>query len=233
MVNSIRIAPCRKGRLALNPAWIKKHSNKILVLSIVLISFFLIIKPFSHTPEPPISGTLETIQKHIPSNNPTEESTESPPKNPTISKEYQSFMVDVKGQVKNPGVYTLPVESRVMDAIHRACGLLPEADEKAINLAAKLVDEMVIYIPANGEIADTTILATTPASSGPQSSLVNINIADEVTLMTLSGIGPSKAKAILAYREEKGLFQSIDEIKKVTGIGDQTFESLKDFISIK
>jgi len=132
-----------------------------------------------------------------------------------------------------PGVYTLPTESRVLDAIQQAGGLLPTAEEKALNLAAKLVDEMVIYVPAIGETDGPVLHMSSPASNESQSSLVNINTADETTLMTLSGIGPSKAKAILTYREEKGLFQSIEEIKDVTGIGDQTFENLKDFISIK
>ena len=198
------------------------------------IASLLVFKPFSHNPAPPLAGTLETIQNPIPNTNtnPIEELQET---NPTSTEINDSVVIDVKGQVMTPGVYTLPFDSRVLDAIQQAGGLLPTAEEKALNLAAKLVDEMVIYVPAIGETDGPILPTASPTSKESQSSssLVNINTADETTLTTLSGIGPSKAKAILTYRDENGLFQSIDEIKDVTGIGDQTFENLKDFISIK
>ena len=198
------------------------------------IASLLVFKPFSHNPAPPLAGTLETIQNPIPNTNtnPIEELQET---NPTSTEINDSVVIDVKGQVMTPGVYTLPFDSRVLDAIQQAGGLLPTAEEKALNLAAKLVDEMVIYVPAIGETDGPILPTASPTSKESQSSssLVNINTADETTLTTLSGIGPSKAKAILTYRDENGLFQSIDEIKDVTGIEDQTFENLKDFISIK
>jgi len=139
----------------------------------------------------------------------------------------------VKGQVRSPGVYTLPIGSRVLDALQLAGGTLPTAEDKELNFAAKLVDEMVIYVPYIGEIDVPTTIVTKPGTTESQSSIININTADETTLTTLPGIGPSKANAIVSYRDEKGLFQSIDEIKKVTGIGDLTFEKLKDFISVE
>lgn len=140
-------------------------------------------------------------------------------------------MVDVKGQVALPGVYTLPANKRVLDAITLAGGLLPTADERMLNLAAKLVDEMVIYVPTEGELSSITGQIVPVPGSNSDSHLININTSDETELMTLSGIGPSKAKAIITYREENGLFQSIEQLKEVSGIGDQTFESIKDFIS--
>jgi competence protein ComEA len=139
----------------------------------------------------------------------------------------------VKGQVVVPGVYTLSANMRVLDAIKLAGGLQPTADERMLNLAAKLVDEMVIYVPYEGEVSSFTVNPLTDTSSTKsEAQLININTSDENELMTLSGIGPSKAKAIITFREENGLFQSIEQLKEVTGIGDQTFESLKDFISI-
>ncbi|MGB5946080.1 helix-hairpin-helix domain-containing protein [Paenisporosarcina sp.] len=186
-------------------------------------------KPFSHNPAPPIAGTLETIQNPIASTIPTEESSET---NSIEKERNQTVVVDVKGQVQEPGVYTLPAGSRVQDALQLAGGILPTAEEKALNFAAKLVDEMVIYVPLIGESDVSMTIATTPSTSESQSALVNINTSDESTLMTLSGIGPSKAKAIIAYREEKGLFKTIEDIKDVIGIGDSTFENLKDFISV-
>ena len=187
--------------------------------------FVVLFNPFSHNPAPPIAGTLETIQNPIPTEEPTET-------NPIKSEEIDTVVVDVKGQVHTPGVYTLPAGSRVLDALQLAGGILPTAEEKALNFAAKLVDEMVIYVPLIGETEVPMPNSASPTTSESQTALVNINTADESTLMTLSGIGPSKAKAIIAYREEKGLFKSIEEIKDVTGIGDSTFENLKDFISV-
>lgn len=141
-------------------------------------------------------------------------------------------VVDVKGQVALPGVYTLSANKRVLDAITLAGGLLPTADERMLNLAAKLVDEMVIYVPIEGEeLSFTGSIVQVPGATS-DSDLVNINTSDENELMTLSGIGPSKAKAIIFYREENGMFQSIEQLKEVSGIGDQTFEAIKDFISI-
>lgn len=190
----------------------------------------LLFQPFSHKPAPPLAGTLETIQNPIPSTIPTEKHPET---SPVSIKESESVVVDVKGQVHNPGMYTLPMDSRVLHALQIAGGLLPTAEEKELNFAAKLVDEMVIYVPYIGEIDVPTTIVAKPGTTESQSTIININTADETTLTTLSGIGPSKANAIVSYRDEKGLFQSIDEIKKVTGIGDLTFEKLKDFISVE
>ncbi|WP_017380162.1 helix-hairpin-helix domain-containing protein [Paenisporosarcina sp. TG-14] len=191
----------------------------------------LLFQPFSHKPAPPLAGTLETIQNPIPSTIPTEKHPET---SPVSIKESESVVVDVKGQVHNPGMYTLPMGSRVLDALQIAGGILPTAEEKELNFAAKLVDEMVIYVPFIGEIDVPTTVVTKPGTTTEsQSTIININTADETTLTTLSGIGPSKANAIVTYRDEKGLFQSIDELKKVTGIGDLTFEKLKDFISVE
>lgn len=190
----------------------------------------LLFQPFSHKPAPPLAGTLETIPNPIPSTIPIEKHPET---SPVSIKESESVVVDVKGQVHNPGMYTLPMGSRVLDALQIAGGILPTAEEKELNFAAKLVDEMVIYVPFIGEIDVPTTIVTKPATAESQSTIININTADETTLTTLSGIGPSKANAIVTYRDEKGLFQSIDELKKVTGIGELTFEKLKDFISVE
>jgi competence protein ComEA len=204
-----------------------------LLPTIGLILFIVIQNPFSTEPDYPLAGQIESIPNPIPIpdiNEPTKEQENS---NPTAPQENKSVVVDVKGQVVLPGVYTLSPESRVLDAIGMAGGLLPSADGRELNLAAKLSDEMVIYVPQVGETAP--IINNSTASSTTNSlevSLVNINTADLTQLMTLSGIGPSKANAILAYRDEHGLFKSIEDIKEVTGIGDLTFENIKNFISV-
>ncbi|MEK9198848.1 helix-hairpin-helix domain-containing protein [Ureibacillus sp. FSL E2-3493] len=150
----------------------------------------------------------------------------------------EKILVDVKGAVKYPGVYELTMENRVIDAIELAGGYTEEAETKAINHAQKLQDEMVIFVPKIGEVIENSLsggIATSVPyqNSGNTNDKVNINNADEATLTTLPGIGPSKAQAIISYREENGPFESIDELKNVSGIGDKTFEKLMDLIDIK
>ncbi|MFO7315627.1 MAG: helix-hairpin-helix domain-containing protein [Bacilli bacterium] len=148
-------------------------------------------------------------------------------------------VVDVKGAVKFPGVYELTTEDRIIDAIQMAGGYSEEADSNYINHAQKLQDEMVIYIPKKGESLEGEgpssvgpVFVQSQKTAGQKDPLVNINTADESQLTTLPGIGPSKAKAIIQYREENGKFKQIDELKNVSGIGEKTFEKLKDLITI-
>nr|WP_232337029.1 helix-hairpin-helix domain-containing protein [Lysinibacillus timonensis] len=146
-------------------------------------------------------------------------------------------LVDIKGAVKSPGVYELDSNDRIIDAIDMAGGFLDGAQTEFVNLSQKVQDEMLIYIPKKGESLDDVNfgqVVTTPSSkpNGTQAK-VNINLADETELTSLPGIGPSKAQAIISFREENGQFKTIDELKNVSGIGDKTFEKLKEFISIK
>ncbi|CAM5195731.1 Competence protein ComEA OS=Ureibacillus acetophenoni OX=614649 GN=SAMN05877842_102270 PE=4 SV=1 [Ureibacillus acetophenoni] len=150
----------------------------------------------------------------------------------------ENVIVDIKGAVKYPGVYELTSEDRIIDVIELAGGYTNEADSQFINHAQKLQDEMVIYIPIVGEVIEEDhpiepIITTTTSNESSLNSLVNINSATEAELTTLPGIGPSKAQAIISYRDEFGRFQTVDELKNVSGIGDKTFEKLKEFITIK
>lgn len=147
--------------------------------------------------------------------------------------EDHSIIIEIKGQVVKPGVYELPAGSRVQDAVRLAGGLLPEAEDRAINLAMKVSDEMSIYVPAFGEEAAVPITATAaPSTAGGASGQINLNTADETTLMELPGIGPSKAAAIIAYRDESGPFTAIEQLKEVSGIGDKTYEQLQESIAV-
>ncbi|WP_416144507.1 helix-hairpin-helix domain-containing protein [Planococcus koreensis] len=108
------------------------------------------------------------------------------------------------------------------------------ADPTAINLALKVQDEMVLYVPAIGE--ELPVLASpvqTGPAAGPVGGLVDINSATDAELMELPGIGPSKAAAIITYRTENGNFEKIEDLKDVTGIGDKSFEQLKDGITVR
>lgn len=144
-------------------------------------------------------------------------------------------LVDVKGAVENPGVYEVMLDERVIDVIEKAGGLKEGADETKINFAGRLTDEMVLYIPLIGEEGENMIVSAGASSTSTSQGegKININKATSDELQNLPGIGPSKAEAIIAYREDSGLFQTIDDLKLVTGIGDKTFEKLQDQIIVK
>lgn len=148
----------------------------------------------------------------------------------------QEIIVDVKGAVVAPGVYTVTPQNRVIDAVQMAGGFVNDADQNAVNLAKMVEDQMVIYIPKVGEEefqgADLNQASIDPPEDEATGSLVNINLDEKEALMTLNGVGSSKADSILKYREENGFFQTIEEIKNVSGIGDATFENLKDSITV-
>lgn len=147
----------------------------------------------------------------------------------------QQIFVDIKGAVMYPGVYELQPDNRIIDAIQLAGGYIENADTQLVNHAQKVQDEMVIYIPIKGEhlVDASTNLLISPIESENKDQKININIADTETLATLPGIGPSKAQSILSYREENGRFQTIDDLRNVSGIGEKTFEKLKDSITVK
>ena len=146
--------------------------------------------------------------------------------------------VYVCGAVVNEGVYELPPDSRVSDALKMAGGYSDEALKGYVNLAEKLNDGERIYIPNKIEIDDLNILIDQDASAGTgaQSSedgMVNINTADAETLQTLPGIGETKATEIIAYRDEHGAFGSIEDIKNVSGIGEGTFSRISSRIKVE
>ena len=148
----------------------------------------------------------------------------------------QEVYVHVCGAVATEGVYMLPKGSRLTDAVTAAGGFTEEADTTYHNLAAELSDGQKVYVPT---LAETEALPVaekagkvsetgegTPVANGK----VNINTATKEELMTLRGIGEAKAESILLYRHKVGPFQSIEELKHVSGIGDAMFERIKDGI---
>ena len=137
--------------------------------------------------------------------------------------------VHICGAVINPGVYQVPAGTRVYQALELAGGSSDDAYLSGINLADKLADGQKVYIPSEGENAEG-ILSTD--SGDVQSVMININTASEAELMTLPGIGQSRAKDIINYRVKNGLFESIDDIMKVSGIKEAAFEKIKDLIKV-
>lgn len=148
-----------------------------------------------------------------------------------------TYKVDVKGAIQKPGVYEFTTGDRVTDIIQKAGGFKNGADSKQVNMAQLVEDEMVIYIPTKGEMADTSN-QTVAESSGnvaedKTDGTINLNKATSEELQELPGIGPSKATAIIQKREELGSFKNVEDLKEVTGIGDKTFEKLKELITVK
>ena len=169
-----------------------------------------------------------------------------------------TIKVYVCGAVKNPDVYTLDAKLRVIDAVNAAGGFAADAGTDYLNLAAALSDGQKIYIPTNAEIeeavaggemlysAEVNITSNSPGimsgtglgsgtdadASGAAGGLVDINSADKETLMTLPGIGESKADKIIAYREENGGFSSIEDIMLVAGIKEGLFNKVRDRICV-
>lgn len=146
--------------------------------------------------------------------------------------------VDVDGAVVRPGVYRLKDGARVSQAIDVAGGLTAEADVTGLNRASKVADGQKIYVPKVGEQqaaaavggAESSV-ATTPGA-GSSSGLVNINTASAAELQTLSGIGPSMAQSIIDDRTKNGAFASVDDLMRVSGIGEKKLAKIKDCICV-
>ena len=139
------------------------------------------------------------------------------------------IFVDIKGAVKNPGVYQMKVGDRVKDALDAAGGLTEEADSQKVNLAKRLEDQMVIVVPKVGEEAEEISAGVTSKEEAKEGK-VNINTATVEELKTLKGVGEQKAEAIIEYRKKNGSFKTKEDLMKVRGIGKKLFESFEERI---
>ena len=168
-------------------------------------------------------------------------------------QEIDIYKVDIKGEVNTPGIYSLTSDSRVIDVIEKAGGLTEQADTSVINLSKKINDEMVIIIYSEEEVREfektkekekqveekciqkddnslknDACITTNTMPTGK----VNINTASKEELMTLNGIGEAKANDIIKYRETNGNFETIEDIKKIEGIGDSIFAKIQEDITV-
>lgn len=165
----------------------------------------------------------DAVQKH------TDDSSE---------KEDGHIYVYVCGNVKNPGVYKLDSGKRIADAIAMAGGVTKDAKEELLNQAQKISDGDKIYVPGkddndfNDDILTSTGVSDSSYDGQESDGKVNINTASEQELMTISGIGQARAKAIIEYREKEGVFKSIEDIKNVSGIKDGLYERIYKFIKV-
>ena len=140
------------------------------------------------------------------------------------------IFVDIKGAVKNPGVYQMKVGDRVKDALEAAGGLTDEADSQKVNLAQRVEDQMVIVVPKVGEEGAAVVPAGATSKEASKEGKVNINTATVEELKTLKGVGEKKAEAIIEYRKKNGSFQTKEDLMKVRGIGKKLFESFQERI---
>ncbi|KKI88545.1 hypothetical protein WQ54_30575 [Bacillus sp. SA1-12] len=207
-------------------SYLQRYKNWIIMVSIIFgmtAFYYLFIKDSSSVLESNEQVEIDplTIAE--------QETVKSDP--PEKVEEPTVIVVDIKGAIKLPGVYELPAETRVHHLIDKAGGLTEEAEELAVNLTAPLEDGMVLYIPKKGEVKENQL--TAPAGSSDVKDKVNINLATSEELQTLTGIGPAKAETIIAYREENGSFTAPEDLLKVSGIGEKSFEKLREEITVK
>lgn len=217
--------------------YVKKYYRKIIIILIPFLVLFIFIQLYKNKTENVINSDLieKNDEKLIDEN---------------INYDKK---INIKGAVVNPGVYSFIEGERVIDAINKSGGLLENADTSVINLSKNLFDEMVIVIYTVDEVnemrgnniliqyvekdcncptlSNDACLSSDSVKEG-DSSKISINNATVEELTKLSGIGESKAKSIVEYRNEHGLFSSIDEILNVSGIGEALFEKIKDNITI-
>ncbi|WP_462420674.1 helix-hairpin-helix domain-containing protein [Salinicoccus sp. Marseille-QA3877] len=165
--------------------------------------------------EPPVNA-LEVIEE-------VEEDAE-----PAVNISDHVF-VEVKGAVKNPGVYEVPVDARVTNVLSLAL-VSDTADLLTVNQSEKVKDEMVIYVPEIGEVENVNMISA--ESDSDDEMQVNINTATLEELTQLNGIGEKKAQLILEYREQNGLFMTKEDLMNISGIGEKTFDSLEPYITI-
>ena len=209
----------------------KIKEYKIIVICAGLglaLGGFLLLKPSTQAPvkETNLQAEVAAVSKDSSAEKEVKKEEKEDP------LEQDLITVDVKGAVKSPGIYDLPVGSRVHDAVQKAGGLTEEADSKSLNLAQKVSDEALVYVPTKGEEAASQQAASETTPSTSKEKKVNLNKASLEELKQVKGLGGKRAQDIIDHREANGKFKSVDELKKVSGIGAKTIEKLKDYVTV-
>ncbi len=223
--------------------YIYQFKGKLIVLIVLILLALIIYYAYSRYAQ--MMGEAKLVEARIEKKERTKKKTESKVE---VLKVKNDYYVDVKGMVNKPGVYALPKNARVIDAITLAGGLLTDSDTSLINLSMKVIDGMVIKVYSKNEVKN---IIKTKDEEARKNSLctqniindacidqkkeenrkVNINTASIESLMTLSGIGEAKAKAISEYRS-KTPFKKIEDIMNVTGIGEALFAQISKDITL-
>lgn len=203
----------------------------VIVVGLVCVLIF-IIYPGSKEEEQELENQFfeELLVEQEPEEHPVESADSA-----SIEFVESTVIIDVKGAVEMPGVYEMDPGSRVIDCIERAGGFLMDAEQKSVNLAQCAEDQMVIYIPMKGEDLSEIeqLLPDQPVSqTASGTAKIDLNKASKDELMSLNGIGATKAEGIISYRETNGAFQKVEDLTNVSGIGEATFEKIKETIQV-
>lgn len=228
-----------------------RRTVKILAVIIVVVTAFLFFGPKGKNENVTLENKKDEISSGKASETANDGGNGEVAEESDKEKETQGggkIFIDIAGEVKNPGVYEVTSDSRIFEAIEKAGGLTEKADTTNVNQAETVKDGQKISIPkkgataqssggSGGESSQTTSApasnAQTSAGTDPASGTkININSADSSQLQTINGIGPSTAEKIIRYRTSKGAFKSIDDLKKVNGIGDKKLEKLRPYVTI-
>ncbi len=221
-----------------------KYPLTIILLIIIVVGYILLTKKLNNNKYSNIKNEQEVvIEKEITNEKVVEQ---------------EKCNVDIKGAIKQPGVYSVDCDNNVYDVIKLAGGLKDDADTSVTNLAKKVNNEMVIIIYTKNEVKNSNIVDTVVKvvekecvcpniqndscindkitanigeSISSETGLININTANKEQLLTIPGIGEAKAKAIINYRETKGNFKTIEDIQNVDGIGSKLYEEIKIYIT--
>lgn len=210
----------------------KQYRYLIIILVLLVIILLIFIKPDESSTKIEEKSNVD-IRGNTDKKYPNDGQPASKKSTDSYNKS-KKVMVDIKGAVKHPNVYEMSDTQRIKDVLSKA-EPTDKADLNLINLSEKLVDQKMIYIPEKGKDAvNPQIVNNTSATSGITSNQqkINLNTAKESELTSITGLGPSKAKAIIEYRETKGSFNKIDQLKEIKGFGDKTYEKLKDYLTV-
>lgn len=202
----------------------------------LIIAVFLLLANFLYSKD--VTGLFnKSEQINIEDQNDLEQTDDKSQKHEAVEKvpkEKLDKKVYISGEIKNPGVYEIEDGERLEDLIKKAGGMTDQANDKTLNLAERLEDQMKIYIPNKNEDNSEENNDSNQVKSGQtsvKSALININTASKEELMTLPNIGDKRAESIIEYRK-KNRFEKIEDVKNIRGIGDKYFEALKDLITV-
>ncbi len=222
--------------------FIRKKINIILIIFFILLIIGVITLKTMLLRSKEIASSLDAEEVVLPIK-------EEKIKDKEVNNELKKY-VDIKGAILNPGVYELEINTRVIDIINKAGGLLENANTKNINLAYSLNDQDVIIIPTFEEVEkeiihsldnDATIKKENNINNKNNSNqednsnediILNLNTCTLEELANVPGIGNKKAEEIIKYRDTNNGFKNVEELKEINGIGDKTFEKIKSYFKV-
>jgi len=232
-------------------AWWAQHRRLTLTLGgglVGLLSLGLLVTLWGHQPapvaDPALASSAVATRQSSAMGQSGQSVSSAPSRSSSVATSSASgpMYVDVKGAVNHPGVYAVNEQMRVADVVALAKGLRAKADREQVNLAEKVTDQQVIYVPVKGEkmpvtratkpAATSTTGASSSSATAESGAPINLNIANVTELQQLAGIGQKKAEKIIEYRETHDGFKTVDDLKQVAGIGDKTLEKFRNQLTV-